>query len=206
MLSPSVARPMRRKGDGCHEPPWWRGRVDATNRYMDAPIPSGRSSDDGPADTNGSGRRDAIAVARRALEPVQASLTAAGFYAYGTLDDQHRWTIAADDESGRIDVRVGSDGFEIELWASSPGLYAEEENEWRRRARERLARLTLPNVVRGFLEPHQSATWDEVEQGIAVGVRYELPFTRAADVGPFVRERLPEVEDLLAFVESKVVS
>lgn len=166
------------------------------------------STADGEANGFGDGHSGwaTIAADRRALEPVQGVLKAAGFYAYGTLDDQHRWTIAADDEAGRIDVRVGGDGFVVELWASSPGLYVEEENEWRRRARERLARTILPNIVRGFLAPHQSASWDEVDQGIAVRLRYELPFSRAADVGGFVRERLPELEDLLAFVESKVVS
>ena len=161
---------------------------------------------DDPAAGDGAGPRDAIAKARRALAPVQAALTEAGFYAYGTIDDQHRWTIAADDEAGRIDVRVGSDGFEIELWASSPGLYAEEENEWRRRALERLARITIPNIVRGFLAPHQSASWDEVDQGVAVRLRYELPFTRGDEVGAFVRERLPELDDLLTFVEAQVTS
>jgi hypothetical protein len=154
----------------------------------------------------GRGRRDAIAAARRALAPVQRSLTEAGFYAYGTLDDQHRWTIAADDEAGRIDVRVGSDGFEVELWASSPGLYAEEENEFRRRVLERLARMTIPNIARGFLQPHQSASWDEVEQGVAVRLRYELPFTCGDDVGAFVRGKLPELEEVLAFVETQVTS
>ena len=161
---------------------------------------------DGTASGNGSGPPDAIAAARRALEPVQRSLSEAGFYAYGTLDDQHRWTIAADDEAGRIDVRVGSDGFEVELWASSPGLYAEEENAFRRRALERLARMTIPNVARGFLAPHQSAMWDEVDQGVAVRLRYELPFTRGAEVGDFVREKLPELEELLGFVETQVAS
>ena len=157
-------------------------------------------------DGNGVGPRDAIAAARRALEPVQQSLTEAGFYAYGTLDDQHRWTIAADDEAGRVDVRVGQDGFEVELWASSPGLYAEEENEFRRRALERLARMTIPNIARGFLQPHQSASWDEVDHGVAVRLRYELPFTRAEDVGPFVRAKLPELEELLGFVETQVTT
>jgi hypothetical protein len=168
--------------------------------------PTADGAPNGTGDGNGSARRDAIAAARRALEPVQSALTAAGFYAYGMVDDQHRWTIASDDEAGRIDVRVGDDGYEVELWASSPGLYVEEENEWRRRARERLARTILPNIVRGFLAPHQSASWDEVDQGIAVQLRYELPFARAADIGNFVRERLPELEELLAFVESKVAS
>src|ERR687896_30140 len=112
---------------------------------------------------NGTGPRDTIAAARRALEPVQRSLRDAGFYAYGTVDDENRWTIAVDDEAGRIDVRVGEDGVVVELWSSSPGLYADEENEFRRRTRERLARITLPNVARGFLQPHQSASWDEVD-------------------------------------------
>lgn len=155
---------------------------------------------------NGAGPRDAIANARRALAPVQVSLAGAGFYAYGTLDDQHRWTIAADDEAGRIDVRVGGDGFEVELAASSPGLYVEEENEFRRRALERLARMTIPNVARGFLQPHQTASWDETDRGVAVRLRYELPFTRAADVGRFVREKLPELEQLLSFVETQVAT
>ena len=161
---------------------------------------------DGARTGNGRGPRDAIAAARRALEPVRVSLAEAGFYAYGTVDDANRWTIAADDEAGRIDVRVGADGFEVELWTSSPGLYADEENEFRRRARERLARIVLPNIARGFLQPHQSATWDEVDQGVAVRLRYELPFTRGDTVGAFVRGKLPELETLLAFVESQVTS
>ncbi len=166
----------------------------------------GDERDGGSQGGDGAGRRDAIGSARRALEPVRRSLAEAGFYAYGTLDDQNRWSIAADDEAGRIDVRVGADGFEVELWATSPGLYVEEENEFRRRALERLARMTIPNIARGFLAPHQSAAWDEVDHGVAVRVRYELPFTRAAEIGAFVREKLPELEDLLSFVETQVTS
>jgi hypothetical protein len=142
----------------------------------------------------------------RALEPVKESLERAGFYAYGTFDDQRRWTIAVDDELGRVDVRIGDDGFTIEMWATSPGLFIEEENDWRRRAHERLARMTIPNVARGMLEPHQSASWDEVEQGVCVRVRYDLPFTRAAQIGAFVREHLPELEELLTKVESQIFS
>ena len=142
----------------------------------------------------------------RALEPVKASLERAGFYAYGTFDDQRRWTIAVDDELGRVDVRIGEDGFALEMWATSPGLFVEEENDWRRRAHERLARMTIPNIARGLLAPHQSASWDEIEQGVCVRVRYDLPFTRADQVGAFVREHLPELEDLLTRVESQIVS
>lgn len=155
---------------------------------------------------DGQGTGDAVAAAQRALAPVKASLEAAGFYAYGTLDEQNRWTIAADDEAGHVDVRIGADGFAVELWASSPGLYADEENEFRRRARERLARLTIPNIARGYLAPHQTAYWDEVDQGVAVRLRYELPFGRAADIGRFARDRLPELAELMTFVEEKVAS
>ncbi|MCC6790606.1 MAG: hypothetical protein IT336_02920 [Thermomicrobiales bacterium] len=142
----------------------------------------------------------------RALEPVKTSLELAGFYAYGTFDEQQRWSIAVDDELGRVGVRIGPDGFVIEMWATSPGLFAEEENDWRRRAHERLARMTIPNVARGMLAEHQTAYWDEVEQGVCVRVQYELPFTRAQQVGAFVREHLPELESLLTIVESQIVS
>jgi hypothetical protein len=147
---------------------------------------------------------DRLERARQALEPVRASLAAAGYYAYGMLDDQNRWTIAVDDEDGRVDVRIGADGFEVVLSATSPGLYADEENEWRRRSRSRLARMTIPNIARGFLEPHQAATWDEVDEGVAVSETYQLPFTRAGDVGTFVREHLPRLETILAQIEQQL--
>ena len=143
---------------------------------------------------------------RAALEPVRAILAEAGFYAYGTLDDQGRWTVAADDEAGHVDVRVGADGFAIELWGTSPGLYADEENEFRRRMLERLVRMNLPAINRGLLEPHQSAAWDETEGGVQVRLAYELPFTRRDDIGLFVRDRLDELERTIAFVESRVAS
>jgi hypothetical protein len=148
--------------------------------------------------------RDSLARAREALAPVQAALEAAGFYAYGTVDTEHRWVISADDEAGHVDVRVGRDGFQVDLWTTSPGLFLEEENEFRRRAMERLARRTLPAVEKGFLDPHQAAWWDESEGGPAARVRYELPFVRAADAGAFVRERMPELERLIAFIETQV--
>jgi hypothetical protein len=151
-------------------------------------------------------RPDEIITARKALLPVEQSLRDAGFYAYGTFDDQHRWSVAADDEAGRIDVRVGRDGYEIELWATSPGLYAEIENEWRRRAMERLARMTIPRIAQGMLELYQSAEWDEVDHGVGVRITFEVPFTRGNDIGSIVRSRLPELDELLTFVESQVGS
>jgi len=141
---------------------------------------------------------------RLALEPVLKSLRLAGFYAYGTFDDQQRWTIAVDDEAGRIDVRVGSDGYHVALWGSSPGMFADEENDWKRRAHERLVRIMLPNIARGHLADHQEAMWDDVDQGIAVRISYELPFYRAEQIGAFVREHLPELDDTLTLVGSQI--
>jgi hypothetical protein len=141
---------------------------------------------------------------KAALEEARQVLVDAGYYAYGRLDDQNRWGIAVDDEIGRADIRIGDDGYEIELWSSSPGLYADEESDWRRTSRARLARIAIPNIARGFLEPHQRAYWDEVDEGVAVTETYQLPFVRTRDIGTFVREHLPELEDLLTRIESQL--
>ena len=61
-------------------------------------------------EANGLGPADVIARAREALAPVRDALDRAGFYAYGTIDDENRWVISADDEAGHVDVRVGPDG------------------------------------------------------------------------------------------------
>ena len=148
--------------------------------------------------------RDITERDRLTLAPVLQSLKEAGYYAYGTFDDQQRWSIAVDDEAGRVDARVGRDGIEVAIWTSSPGMFADEENEWRRKAQQRLARMQINAISRGQLAPHQQAMWDEVEAGIAVRVTYELPFTRAAYAGPFVREHFPEVDEVLDFVESQI--
>jgi hypothetical protein len=160
--------------------------------------------DESPIDDDGDPAAARIEHDRVALEGVRQSLVDAGFYAYGRYDEQNRWSVAVDDEAGRADVRIGDDGYEVELWASSPGLYADEENEWRAKSRARLVRMQLPGIARGFLEPHQHVEWDEVDEGIAVTEVYQLPFTRTADVGAFVRSHLPALEDLLARIESQL--
>jgi hypothetical protein len=153
---------------------------------------------------NGLESSDGIARAREALAPVREALQRAGFHAYGTIDEENRWVISADDEAGHVDVRVGPDGYQLELWATVPGLFSEEENDFRRRAMERLARMTIPAVRQGFLAPHQSAWWDETEGGPGARIRYELPFTAADQTGTFARERLPELEKLLDFIATQV--
>jgi hypothetical protein len=155
---------------------------------------------------NGTEIQNAIARAREALAPVRDSLERAGFYAYGTVDAENEWVISADDEAGHVDVRVGADGFQLDLWATYPGLFSEEENEFRRRAMERLARMTVPAVQQGFLAPHQAAWWDETEGGPAARIRYQIPFTATAQTGAFAREHLPELEQLLDFIATQVSS
>jgi hypothetical protein len=154
--------------------------------------------------TNGLGPEDVIARAREALAPVRDALERAGFYAYGTVDEENRWVISADDEAGHVDVRVGPDGYQLELWGTVPGLFSEEENDFRRRAMERLARMTIPAVQQGFLAPNQAAWWDETEGGPGARIRYDLPFTAADQTGTFARERLPELEKLLDFIATQV--
>ncbi len=153
---------------------------------------------------NGIGPQDTIARAREALAPVRDALKRAGFYAYGTVDEENHWVISADDEAGHVDVRVGPDGFQLDLWATSPGIFSEEENDFRRRAMERLARMTIPAVRQGFLAPHQEAWWDETEGGPGARLRYEMPFTAADQAGTFARARLPELEQLLEFIAAQV--
>lgn len=144
------------------------------------------------------------AEARAILTPAMRSLQEAGFYAYLMLDEENRWQVAADDEAGRVSVHYTPDGYEVTLWGSSPGLYADEENPFRRRSLERLARITIPRIARGFLEEHQSATWDEVDQGVAVTIRYELPYERANEIGAFVRAHFNELDDLLTLIETQL--
>lgn len=147
-----------------------------------------------------------VEQARVLLEPVRASLVAAGFYAYGTFDDQMRWSIAVDDEIARVDVRATEEGYLVELWATSPGLFMDEENEWRRRVLERLARRTVPAIARGMLGPGQEAVWSEEDHGVGVRLRYRLPIIDAPLVGDFVRSHIGELDEVLTFVESQVVS
>lgn len=147
--------------------------------------------------------QDTIARDRLSLDPVKASLIDAGFYAYGMIDDTNRWTIAVDDELGRVDVHVGDDGLDILMTVSSPGLFADEESDWRRASKARLARIQVGRISRG-LDPHQRAFWDDVDEGIAVSERYQLPFTRSGDVGAFVREQLPQIEELLERIERQL--
>jgi hypothetical protein len=141
---------------------------------------------------------------QQSLEPVRQALRDNGFWAYGTIDEQNTWSVAIDDELGRVNVRIGKDGYELELRASSPGLYADDESAWRRQARSRLARLQIPRIARGRLDEHQQAGWDEVEEGVAITETVELPFQRRDDIPMFIRTRLPELETLVSDIERQL--
>jgi hypothetical protein len=147
---------------------------------------------------------DRLREDQETLEPVRQALRDAGFWAYGTIDETNRWSIAVDDELGRVDVRIGRDGYEIELRASSPGLYAEEDAPWRRQSRTRLARMQIPRIARGYLDEHQAAMWDETIEGVAVIETVEMPFHRAGDIPAFIRSRLPDVEELVTLIERQL--
>ncbi|HVX30742.1 MAG TPA: hypothetical protein VHA53_09705, partial [Nitrolancea sp.] len=140
-----------------------------------------------------------------ALQPVLEELTRAGLYAYLTVDDASRWTVASDTEFGRIDVRVGADGYELEVWDTSPGLFWEEEEDHRREAFERLARVSLPKIARGLLDEGQEAWWDEFDHGVGVRIRAELPFARREQIAAIARYQLERLNDVLALLERRLV-
>lgn len=205
--SVTAAEPRRRRSDDEREvvalrlfPDW--EYVAERGEFAESPAFDGGDEENG---AGGDGSRSGIARARQVLAPVEAALRAEGFYAYGMLDEQNRWTVAVDDEAGRVDVRVEPEGLALELRATSPGRYADVEHPFRRRRLERVVRETLPRIAKGALEPHQHTEWDDVEQGVAVLVRYLVPFARAGEIGRIVRQRLPELDDLLTLVEQRVM-
>jgi hypothetical protein len=141
---------------------------------------------------------------RQYLEIARDHLRDAGFYAYVMVDDMQRWCAAADDEAGRIDIRLDDRWYTIEVCASSPGLYMEEESEWRRQALERLARRVVPNIARGMLEPNQSARWSDDDHGVTVCVSYDAGIDRPEEIPAVARRAFLELDDLLTRVEAQL--
>ncbi len=148
----------------------------------------------------------AIPEHRVALEPVVEIFRNAGFYAYRTLDAENNWSVAIDLEEGHIDVRIGADGYELDVWATSPGLFVDEEDTRRRHALERLARISLPGMRRGFLEENQSLDWDEHERGLSLRSRFILPFSVDERLPGIALEQLEELNRMLGFLERRIAS
>lgn len=142
---------------------------------------------------------------REELRPIVDALNALGLYAYLTVDDQSRWTVACDTDLGRIDVRVGADGLDLDVWDTSPGLFWDEEDERRREGLERLARVSLPAVARGLLSASEQAWWEEADHGIGVRVHQELPFAMRDQIGEFARRLLNVLNDAIALIERRLV-
>jgi hypothetical protein len=142
---------------------------------------------------------------RVALNPIVQNFRDNGIYAYGTVDDENRWCVAADLDLGHIDVRIGLDGYELDVWATSPGMFLEEENERRRKAMERLVRVSIPGIQRGFLDDHHLLTWDDFEQGIALRKSVALPFSVNQKLPEIAMAQLEELNDTLEYLESRLI-
>ena len=138
------------------------------------------------------------------LELAQRALNDSGFYSYLMIDDQQRWIAAADDEAGRVDIRLEGPMFILEVCSSSPGLFMEEESDWRRTALERLARRVVPNVSRGLLAEHETAFWSEEDHGVAVCITREVPLDETRILPLIARQELGQLEDLLTRVEAEL--
>jgi hypothetical protein len=142
---------------------------------------------------------------RNALTPIVRTFREHGVYAYGTVDDENRWCVAADLEAGHIDVRIGLDGYELDVWATSPGMFLEEENERKRIAMERLVRVSIPGIQRGYLDENHLLTWDDFEKGIALRKSLALPFSVDQKLPEIAMTQLDELNDTLEFLESRLI-
>lgn len=142
---------------------------------------------------------------RVALNPIVSRFREHGIYAYGTIDDENRWCVAADLDLGHIDIRIGLDGFELDVWATSPGMFLEEENERRRKAMERLVRVSIPGIQRGYLDEHHMLSWDDFEQGIALRKSIALPFAIDNQLPEIAMTQLDELNDTLEFLEGRLL-
>ena len=166
--------------------------------------PARDANPSGPSVEGNLAAEDDLERSRHVLAPVQKSMERAGFYAYTSINQEGRLAVASDDETGRFDIWVDDNEYVITLWASNPGLYMDEENAWRRRSMERLARLAIPRVAKGMLEEHQEAMWDEDDHGVAVRLTYYLPLSYADSAGEFVRHRIPELVEVITYVERQL--
>ncbi|HEX5165871.1 MAG TPA: hypothetical protein VFV93_10790 [Thermomicrobiales bacterium] len=148
----------------------------------------------------------AVAEHRIALGPVVDIFKEAGFYAYRTLDEENNWCVACDLEEGHIDIRIGDDGYELDVWATSPGLFIEEEDTRRRHALERLARVSLPGIRRGILDENQTIEWDEQERGLSLRSRFILPFSINERMPAVALQQLAELNNALTAIERRIAS
>ncbi|HUG16348.1 MAG TPA: hypothetical protein VMM78_15195 [Thermomicrobiales bacterium] len=148
----------------------------------------------------------AIPEHRVALEPVVGIFREAGYYAYRTIDDENRWCVALDLEYGHIDVRIGDDGYELDVWATSPGLFIDQEDDRRRHALERLARISLPGIRRGILDENQTIEWNDQERGLSLRSRFIVPFSGDEHLPRTAMEQLAELNTALSDIERRIAN
>lgn len=141
---------------------------------------------------------------RVALEPVAKVFREVGIYAYGTMDDENRWCVACDVEDGHIDIRIGLDGYEMDSWATLTGMFADEENVRRRYALERLARVSIPAIQRGFLDDTEILSWDDVEKGISLRKTVNIPFSATERLPEIGMQQLEDVNTTLLFLGRQI--
>lgn len=142
---------------------------------------------------------------REALRPVVELLRRGGFHAYLTLGSENEWSVACDTDQGRVDVRIGADGLQVDVWDTSPGLFWDEQDERRRMVRERLARISLPAVARGLLEPGAEAWWDEHDHGVGLRLRVQVPFSAQHLLVSILEEMLARLNADLAQLERRLL-
>lgn len=149
-------------------------------------------------------RNHTIDEHQTALQPVVEQFRREGYYAYGTFDDQNRWCVACDIEEGHIDVRIGDDGFEMDTWATLIGMFVDEENPRRRHALERLARVSIPGIQRGYLDDTEVLSWDDVEKGLALRRTIDIPFSATDRLPSIALQQLEAVNSTLLFLARQI--
>lgn len=141
---------------------------------------------------------------QQALEPVVDRLRRADYWAYGTFDDENRWCVACDLPEGHIDIRIGPDSYEVDAWATLTGMFVDEENRRRRAALERLARVSIPGIQRGYLAENEKLSWDSVEHGIALRRTLTLPFSALEALPDLILQELEHVNATLVFLSRQI--
>lgn len=154
---------------------------------------------------NGGGGPDGHMTSRAVLQRVVDTMSRAGFYAYLHIDDQNRWTVSADTDEGHVDVRLGGGVYVLEAWDTSPGLFWDEEDQRRFHARERRARMVVPAIARGLVEPDQEVWWDEVDHGVGALVREYVPFEELEHLPGRAMTQFDALNRLLTEIERRLM-
>ncbi|MCS7051890.1 MAG: hypothetical protein NZL87_09765 [Thermomicrobium sp.] len=150
---------------------------------------------------------------REALRSVIQVLREAGLWAYPLYGQDGRWIVACDTDAGRVDVRIGADGYRVEVWDVSPGLFFDEEDERRRSVKERLVRLTLPRLAETMRsapvtlgeELLSDVWWDHEQHGIGIRLGIEIPFSSEVTLPHLIQELLHQLDLVRTRIEERLL-